>query len=103
MSAKLNRSPFVLGKDGPENIIGRLKLVADETRLRILSLLSTGPHNVTAICEFTNMTQPAISHHLSLLRVSGIVDNQRNGKSMIYSVTDLGWNIINGIRGHISA
>jgi ArsR family transcriptional regulator len=63
------------------------KLLADETRLRILMYLAQeGELNVTALCERLNQSQPAVSHHLALMRVAGLIGPRRDGKHNYYSV-----------------
>lgn len=63
------------------------KLLADETRLRILLyLVREGELHVTALCERLVQSQPAVSHHLALLRDSGLADVRRDGKHNFYSV-----------------
>src|SRR5438309_6008832 len=48
------------------------RLLSDETRLRILFLLAQqGEIHVSDLCERLGQSQPAVSHHLALLRVSG--------------------------------
>jgi len=67
-----------------------LRLIADPTRLRILSMLSENEMNVGAICGVLGQNQPAISHHLALLRVGGLVEARREGKNNFYIPTELG-------------
>ena len=63
-------------------------LLADESRLRILLLLGRdGELSVTKLSEFTGQSQPAISHHLTLLRLGRLVECRRAGKFSYYSVT----------------
>ena len=63
------------------------KLLADETRLRILAYLAhEGELNVTELCERLGQSQPAVSHHLALMRVAGIIEPRRAGKHNYYSV-----------------
>ena len=63
------------------------KLLSDETRLRILlNLAREGELHVTDLCERVNQDQPAVSHHLALLRVSGLIESRREGKHNYYSV-----------------
>ncbi len=63
------------------------KLLGDVPRLRILKLLAGQEEmNVTALCEEMGMNQPAVSHHLGLLRMNGLVERRRSGKSNYYSV-----------------
>ena len=63
------------------------KLLSDETRLRILMyLIREGELHVTALCERLEQSQPAVSHHLALLRVAGLIEARRDGKHNFYSV-----------------
>lgn len=63
------------------------KLLSDETRLRILMyLIREDELHVTALCERLQQSQPAVSHHLALLRVAGLIEPRRDGKHNFYSV-----------------
>jgi len=63
------------------------KLLSDETRLRILFYLAQNNElHVTDLCNRLNQSQPAVSHHLALLRVSGLIESRREGKHNFYSV-----------------
>ena len=63
------------------------KLMSDETRLRILLYLArSGELHVTDLCNRLGQSQPAVSHHLALLRVSGLIEARREGKHNYYSV-----------------
>jgi ArsR family transcriptional regulator len=65
------------------------KLLADETRLRILIYLAQeGELNVTELCERLGQSQPAVSHHLALMRVARIIEPRRAGKHNYYSVRE---------------
>ncbi len=70
-----------------------LKQVSDPTRLQVITLLAEGEHHVGALCEHFNMSQPAVSHHLALLRFGGIVDRRRQGKNNFYTLTDTGFRL----------
>jgi len=61
-----------------------LRLLGDRTRLAILQRLSGGETNVGRLCELLQLPQPTVSHHLSLLRNSGLIDNRRAGKQVFY-------------------
>ena len=45
------------------------------------------------------MSQPAVSHHLALLRHGGIVDRRRQGKNNFYSLTDTGYRLSKIVKG----
>src|SRR6516162_4282555 len=63
------------------------KLMSDETRLRILLYLAqAGELHVTDLCNRLGQSQPAVSHHLALLRVSGLIESRREGKHNFYTV-----------------
>ena len=63
------------------------KLLSDETRLRILLFLAQNNElHVTDLCRRLGQSQPAVSHHLALLRVSGLIESRREGKHNFYCV-----------------
>ena len=69
------------------NLAQVFKLLSDESRLRILLMLSReGEMHVTALCDMLGQSQPAVSHHLTLLRMSGLVGFRRDGKFNFYSM-----------------
>jgi len=71
-----------------EALARMFRVLGDPTRLRILVLLGKGELNVTGLCDNLRMCQPTVSHHLSVLRMSGLVDTRRNGKEIFYSLCD---------------
>jgi DNA-binding transcriptional ArsR family regulator len=76
-----------------------LKQVSDPTRLQVISLLSEGEHHVGGLCEQFNISQPAVSHHLALLRHSGIVERRRQGQNNFYTLTDVGYRLSKVVKG----
>lgn len=70
-----------------KDLVQVFKLLSDETRLRILLyLVREGELHVTALCDKLGQSQPAVSHHLALLRVAGLIEARRDGKHNFYSV-----------------
>jgi len=67
-----------------------LKQVSDPTRLQIIMMLSEGEKHVGALCEPLNQSQPAVSHHLALLRHGSIIAPRRQGKNNFYGLTETG-------------
>ena len=63
--------------------------LGDKTRLSIMALLADGEMNVTTICKKLKLPQSSTSHHLSLLRLGGLVKARRDGKQIFYSQADL--------------
>ena len=61
--------------------------LGDESRLRIFWILCHSEECVADIAELTGMTSPAISHHLRLLRKSGLIQSSRKGKEVYYKAS----------------
>ena len=67
------------------SLVQYFKLLADDSRLRILlTLAREGETHVSALCQMLGQSQPAVSHHLTLLRMSGLVGFRRDGKFNFY-------------------
>ncbi|GKS63578.1 hypothetical protein YTPLAS72_08820 [Nitrospira sp.] len=64
-----------------------LKALADETRLRILESLLVEEKCVTDLVRELGCPQPHASHHLRILRDSGVVEGIREGKQVCYRIT----------------
>ncbi|MGE3979079.1 MAG: ArsR/SmtB family transcription factor [Nitrospira sp.] len=64
-----------------------LKALGDETRLRILESLLIGEKCVTDLVQELRCSQPHASHHLRILRDSGLIEGQRDGKQVCYKVS----------------
>ena len=67
-----------------------LKVLANESRLLIFCALMERPMTVGEIAKkVPNITQSALSQHLTLLKAHGILDNAKSGQSITYSIADL--------------
>lgn len=65
------------------------KVFGDPTRLRILFFLSIEKESsVTNISESLNLTQSAVSQQLKLLRTSRLVRFRKDGRSILYRLSD---------------
>jgi ArsR family transcriptional regulator len=64
------------------------KAMADETRTRLLYVLSAGELCVHQIAELFATSLPAISHHLRLLKLMRLVSSRREGKHVYYRLLD---------------
>src|SRR5947209_2069128 len=61
------------------------KMLADRSRLTIvLALAQDGELHVSALCDLLGQSQPAVSHHLTLMRMAGLVGYRRDGKHNFY-------------------
>lgn len=68
-------------------LVQMFKLLSDETRLRVLMYLyRENELHVSALCERLQQSQPAVSHHLALLREAGLIGCRRDGKHNFYSI-----------------
>ncbi len=64
------------------------KVLGDETRTKIIYILSLKELCVCDIAEIMDMSLPAISHHLRLLRSLRLVKYRRKGQMVYYSLDD---------------
>lgn len=71
-----------------EELSGFFKLLSDPMRLRILHyLMQKRELNVGALCDLLEKTQPAVSHHLALLRGNHVIQLRREGKHNYYRIS----------------
>ncbi|MBQ8630435.1 MAG: winged helix-turn-helix transcriptional regulator [Alphaproteobacteria bacterium] len=63
------------------------QLISDPARLRILWLLCHREVCVNNIAYAVNMSAPAVSHHLRLLKHAGFLTSRRDGKEMLYRLS----------------
>ena len=64
------------------------KIFSDSTRVKILCSLFENELSVTEITEATGVSQTAVSHQLRILKQNHLVKYERDGKQMIYSLSD---------------
>lgn len=62
--------------------------LGDPSRLRIFWLLCHTEECVADIAAYVHMSSPAVSHHLKLLKTSGLIVSRRDGKEMLYRAAD---------------
>jgi len=62
-------------------------VLADPTRLRLLSLISASGEACAAcdLVEPLGVSQPTVSHHLKVLREAGLIEGDKRGKWIYYS------------------
>lgn len=85
-AAVLSALPDV-SKSVVQDLAKVFKLLSDTTRLRILFYLTRrGELHVRALCGILGQSQPAVSHHLALLRSADLVESRREGKHNYYRV-----------------
>lgn len=62
------------------------KALGDPTRRKILELLQKKSLSAGEIADYFQITKPSISHHLSILKNSGLIIDERKGQNIIYSL-----------------
>ncbi len=75
--------------DAASAVSAVLKAIADPLRLRMLSAIATDPRGETCVCEFSalsDVSQPTISHHLKVLKETGLVLSERRGTWVWYRI-----------------
>ena len=73
--------------DDAERLAAALRVLADPSRLRLLSLIEAQPQREACVCHLTEplgLSQPTVSHHLKVLRESGWVRSERRGTFVHY-------------------
>lgn len=79
-----------------------LKHVSDPTRLQVILILAEGERHVGALCSQLSQSQPAVSHHLALLRHGNIIAPRRQGKNNFYSLTETGTELARVVKNLIA-
>ncbi len=69
-------------------VVERLRALADESRIRLLLRLKRGPASVGELARELGVAQPSVSKHLSVLKQAGLLDCERRGTAVIYSIRD---------------
>ena len=69
---------------GVKGLSQLLRLLSEETRLKILYVLAEGERDVTSLWAPMRLPQATVSHHLSFLRLAGLVSTRRAGKHIHY-------------------
>lgn len=62
------------------------KGIGNENRYRILEAVMKGPLTVGDIARKTKIPQPAVSQHLKVLKSAKLVDDERKGQEVLYTV-----------------
>jgi len=74
-----------------------MRLIAEESRLKLLCVLNKKDHCVCELMEHVDMSQSLISHHLRDLKDAQLVVDNKKGLRVYYSLTPLGKTIINSL------
>ncbi|WP_347403671.1 metalloregulator ArsR/SmtB family transcription factor [Solwaraspora sp. WMMD792] len=88
VEAAASCGPAECGPAGPNARTRWFQMLADPTRMAILTLLLTGPHHVGQIVAATRLPQSRISNHLACLRTCRLVVAERQGRRVLYRIGD---------------
>jgi DNA-binding transcriptional ArsR family regulator len=72
-----------------QSAVGMLKLLGDETRLRIIWALLDGEHSVNELAELVGAQPAGVSQHLAKLRLARLVRTRRDGTRIFYVADDV--------------
>ena len=76
----------------------RAKALSDPTRLMLATALEKGEE--LCVCDLawiSGRTQALVSHHLKILRSAGLVGSRREGKLVMYSLTEAGRSLLSAV------
>ena len=85
-----------------ERVAEAMHALSTPSRVLILAQLREGPRSVSELVAAVRMEQSAVSHQLKLLRDSGLVVGERQGRRVVYSLYDhhVAWLVDQAI-GHV--
>jgi DNA-binding transcriptional ArsR family regulator len=80
--------PIVAKRDplNPQKCAQLLAALAAPERLKIVRFLAEGPHNVTEIAAMLEVAPVNVSHHLTVLKFSGLINGKKKGRFVLYSL-----------------
>jgi DNA-binding transcriptional ArsR family regulator len=87
MPTQIRRASAPAAED-VRSAVEMLKLLGDETRLRVICALLEGEHSVNELAELVGAQPAAVSQHLAKLRLARLVRSRREGTRIFYVVDD---------------
>jgi len=82
-------NPKILTEDESSEVSAFFGAFSDPSRLRIISALTLGEMNVTAISEVVGISASAVSHQLRNLRQLRLVKSRKVGRQVFYCLDDV--------------
>lgn len=84
-TADVTAPPLKVTEPTIKKLTNVFKLLADKNRLKIVVALGQlGKMHVSDLCKLLKQSQPAVSHHLTLMRMVGLIKFDREGKHNFY-------------------
>jgi hypothetical protein len=75
-----------MSEDELQTLLSFFKVLADESRLKMLGILATRECSVEELAELLQLKTPTVSHHLAKMRALGLVTMQAEGNTHLYSL-----------------
>ncbi len=78
-----------MGREAAAAVAAALKALADPLRLRMLSAIATDPSGESCVCDLAalaEVSQPTVSHHLKVLKDTGLLASERRGTWVWYRI-----------------
>ena len=88
VAAQILRERAAPAGEEVRSAVGMLKLLGDETRLRMIVALLEGEHSVNELADRVGAQPAAVSQHLAKLRLARLVRSRREGTRIYYVVDD---------------
>lgn len=92
----------LVGEDRALALANQAKALGDPTRLRIAAALQLGEE--LCVCDLawiTRLSQGLAGHHVRILRTAGLATSRRNGKLVMYRLTDAGQHLLSSLTGPV--
>ena len=90
------------GEDQARTWANQAKALGDPTRLRIAAALQLGEE--LCVCDLawiTELSQNLVSHHVRVLRTADLATSRRNGKLVMYRLTEAGHRLLAAVTGPV--
>lgn len=83
-----------IGRPEAEQIAALLKAIADPTRLQLIAYINASNNEEACACNLTEplgLSQPTVSHHLKVLTDAGLIEREKRGTWVWYSINEPLW------------
>lgn len=83
-----------IGRPEAEQLSALLKAIADPTRIQLISYINASNNSEACVCNLTEplaLTQPTVSHHLKVLTDAGLIEREKRGTWVWYTVNQDRW------------
>ena len=78
--------PSALDEHAAAHLAELFGAFSDTSRVRLISVLVNGEHNVSALAQAIDLSESAVSHHLRVLRQMRLVQARREGRQVFYTL-----------------